>query len=327
MRAVVIQSPGPGPDRMGVADVPDPVPGPGEVAVEVAFGGCNYADTMMRSGIYPHPKGYPLVAGLEFSGTVAALGPGVSGVAVGDRVAGFSENAGGFAERCVLPAERLIALPAGMSLETGAAFYIQGMTAWAILHYVSTTKPGDTILVHAAGGGLGLWVTQLAARAGATVIGTVGTKGKEAKALEFGASRVVNRDEEDFVAVALDMTGGRGVDKVVDSTGASILDRSFAALRTRGHVVSVGEAEGKPYTNLWDRLVPKSATFTRLHVGHCDFRSPEWKAGVALVLGGLADGSLKAPIAEVFPLDQANAMYDRLLSRQVSGKLLLRVRG
>ena len=326
MRAIIIETPAPGGGTMRIGEVPEPVAGPGQVLVEVAFGGLNFADTMMRSGVYPHPKGYPLVAGIEFSGIVAALGEGVAGIAVGDRVAAFSEEAGGFAEVCAVPAERVVRLPDAVSLETGAAFLIQGMTAWCILHLVSTTRPGDTLLVHAVGGGLGLHVTQLAVRAGARVIGTVGTPGKAEKALAFGAARVVERDQEDFVDVALAMTDGRGVDKIVDSTGASILDRSFAALRRLGHVVSVGEAEGKPYTNLWERLVPKSATFTRLHVGHVDFRSEAWRRGVAEVLGGIAEGSLQVPLAGIHAFDDAAAMYDRLLSRQVSGKLLLAVR-
>lgn len=326
MRAIVITSPGPDSSHMRLADVPEPVPGPGEALVDVAFGGCNFADTMMRSGSYPHPKGYPLVAGLEFSGTIAALGPDVKDFAVGDRVAAFSENAGGFAERCAVPAERIVRLPPAISLETGAAFLIQAMTAWNILHLVSVTKPGDTVLIHAVGGGLGLFLTQLAVRAGATVIGTVGTPGKEARALAFGAARVVNREAEDFVSVALAMTGGRGVDKVIDSTGASILDRSFQALRTRGQIVSVGEAEGKPFPNLWERLVPKSATFTRFHLGHCDFKSDSWVRGVREVLDGIADGGIQVPIAGVFAFENANAMYDRLLSRQVSGKLLLKIK-
>ena len=310
-----------------MADVPEPVPGPGEVVVAVAFGGCNFADTMMHKGTYPHPKGYPIVAGLEIAGRIAAVGPGVSDVRIGDRVAAFSEGAGGFAERCVVPAERLIRLPDGVGLDAGAAFPIQALTAWNILHTVSTTPAGQTILVHAIGGGLGLYVTQLAVMAGARVIGTVGTAGKERRALEYGAARVINREEEDFVAAVMAETGGRGVDKIVDSTGASILDRSFAAIRTLGHIVSVGEAEGKPFTNLWERLVPKSLTFTRFHLGHSDFASPQWRDGVDAVVKAIAAGTLKVPIEEVFPFERVADMYARLGSRQVAGKLVLAVPG
>ncbi|HEX2886681.1 quinone oxidoreductase family protein [Vineibacter terrae] len=327
MRAIVLKSPNGRAEDLVVADVPEPSAGPGEVVVAVAFGGCNFADTMMHSGTYPHPKGYPIVAGLELSGHVAAVGPGVTGFKIGDRVAAFSEGAGGFAERCVVPAERLIRLPDQIGLDVGAAFPIQSLTAWNILHTVSTTRPGQTILVHAVGGGLGLQVTQLAVMAGARVIGTVGTAGKEQRALDYGATQVVNRTQADFVAAALALTGGKGVDKVVDSTGASILDRSFEAIRTLGHIVSVGEAEGKPYTNLWDRLVPKSLTFTRFHLGHIDFASRQWHDGVDAVVKAIAAGTLKMPIAEIFPFERVADMYARLGSRQVSGKLVLTVQG
>ena len=326
MRAIVFDPPGQ-PAGPLLRDVPVPVAGPGQVLVRVAYAGLNYADWMMRRGIYPHPKGYPLVAGLELAGEVVALGEGVTGVAAGVRVAGFSEDAGGFAEYCAVPVERLITLPDWMSPELGAAFYIQGMTAWNLLHGVSRTGPGDTVLIHAIGGGVGLQLTQVAVAAGARVIGTVGTAGKEARALEFGAALVVNRAEADFVAAVLEFTDGRGADKVVDSTGASILDRSFDCIRTLGHVVSYGEAEGKPWPNLWERLVSKSLTFTRLHIGHLDYRSAQWADGVAQMLDRIKAGAVRVPVEGVFDLEDAEAMFAALESRQTSGKLLLRVTG
>jgi NADPH2:quinone reductase len=170
-----------------------------------------------------------------------------------------------------------------------------------------------------------LQLTQLAKAAGATVIGTVGTPGKEARALEFGADRVVLRDAEDFVAVALEMTGGRGVDKVVDSTGASILDRSFDAIRPLGHVVSYGEAEGKPHDTLWERLVQKSLTFTRLHVGHLDYRSDSWRDGTRTVLDMIASGALTVPVEGCYTLDTVTDMFAALASRRTAGKLIMSV--
>ena len=211
MRAVLIAAPGAA-DNLSIVDAPSP--GLGEVLIDVAFCGCNFADTMIRSGTYPHPKGYPIVAGLEIAGRVAALGEGVASLRAGDRVA-FSEEAGGFADQCVVPAERVIPVPDGMGLNVAAAFPIQGLTSWHLLHSVSVTKPGDAILLHAIGGGVGLFATQLTVKAGATVIGTVGTRGKEKRPLQFGAAKVVNREDEDFVAV-MDFTGGRGVDKIVE---------------------------------------------------------------------------------------------------------------
>lgn len=325
MKAVVIEQPDGRPESVLIREFPAPEPAPGQILLDVAFAGLNYADLMMRTGIYPHPKGYPLVAGLEMAGTVAGLGEGVTGFKLGDRVAAFSEDAGAFSEACAVPAERVVALPDDVSFATGAAFYIQGMTAWNLLHGVSRTEPGDVLLIHAIGGGVGLYLTQLAKAAGATVIGTVGTAGKEVRALDYGADIVVNRDQADFAAVALEATQGRGVDKVIDSTGASILDRSFDAIRPLGHVVSYGEAEGKPYDNLWERLVRKSLTFTRMHLGHLDYGAPSWAQGVEAVLGGIREGKIKVPVEAVFPMDEVQAMYDALASRKTAGKLLLRI--
>jgi len=323
MRAVIFEAPDGAPDSMRLGDIPAPEPGAGEVLIAVSHAGLNYADLMMRTGIYPHPKGYPMVAGLEMAGTIAAVGAGVEGFAAGDRVAAFSETAGAFAELCTAPVERLVRLPGDVSFETGAAFYVQALTAWNLLHGVADTRAGQTVLIHAIGGGVGLYLTQIAKAAGARVIGTVGTAGKQARALDYGADRVVLRDAEDFVAVALDETGGRGVDKVIDSTGASILDRSFEAIRPLGHVVSYGEAEGKPWPNLWERLVARSLTFTRMHLGHLDYAAPSWAKGVDAVLGGIRSGAIRVPIEGVYPLGQAAEMFDALASRRTAGKLLL----
>ncbi len=323
MRAIVVSKPG---GEISVAKVPDPRPGFGEVSIDVAYVGCNFADTMIASGSYPHPKGYPLVMGLEPSGRIAELGAGVEGFRVGDRVAAFCEEAGAFADKVIVPAERLVAIPDAMGLDVAAAFPLQGLTAWHLLHNVSATKPGDVILLHAAGGGVGLLATQIAVAAGATVIGTVGTRGKEKRALEFGAAKVINRDDEDFAAATLAFTGGKGVDKIVDSTGASILDRSFATIRKLGHVVSYGEAEGRPLPNLWERLVQKSLTFTRFHLGHADFQSEIWARSVKETTEAVAAGRLKTPIEEVFAFERAEAMLRRLASRSVAGKLILAVK-
>lgn len=324
MRAIVITEPGTGANLV-LSDEPAPVPGPGEVVVAVAYAGCNYADTQIARGRYAHPKGYPLVGGVELSGRVASLGAGVTSVAVGDAVAAIAEDGGAFAEQCAIGAERLIKLPAGMGLDIGAAFPIQALTAWHMLHNVSRTQPGDTVLVHAIGGGVGLFLTQLATRAGATVIGTVGTRGKENRALAYGAARVINRQDEDFVDAVLALTEGRGVDKLLDSTGGTILDRSFEAIRKLGHVVSIGEAEGRPLPNLWEQLVRRSLTYTRMHLGHVDFSGDAWRRSVAEVVGGIQEGWLKVHVAETFPFERAGEMLARLESRQVSGKLVLAI--
>jgi len=327
MRAVLLNPPGGPEENMLVTKIPDAKAGPGEALVAVEYAGCNFADTMMRRGVYPHPKGYPLVAGLEVAGKVVAVGSGVTEIAVGDRVAGFSEAAGGFAEFCAVPARRLVRIPEPIGLDVAAAFFIQALTAWHLLHTVGTTGKGDVVLIHAIGGGVGLYLTQLATKAGATVIGTIGTAGKEKRALAFGAAKVINRADEDFVAAVMAFTKGKPVDKIIDSTGGTILDRSFETIKQLGHVISYGEAEAKPQTNLWERLVQKSLTFTRLHLGHVDHDSEAWHRGAREVFGMVARGELKVPIEGVFPLERVHEMYAKLESRQVAGKLLLKVAG
>ena len=324
MKAVVIHDKG-GPDQLVLADMPDPVPGPGEVVIDVAYAGCNWADTQVRQGIYPHPMTYPMVLGFEVSGTVSSLGAGVTNVKVGDRVATFPEKGGGYAEKCVAGAAGLIKLPDGLPLDIGAAFPIQALTAYHMLFTIhGRLQPGDTVLVNAIGGGVGLMVTQLAVHAGFRVIGTTGTAGKEKRALAYGAARVVNTATEDFEKAVLDFTDGRGVDLAIDSYGATMLDRTFNVVKKLGHVVSIGEAEGQPFKNIRERILPRSQTFTRLHLGHVDKSSPEWEAGVALCLRGLTEGWLKVPIEGVFPLAQAAEMHRRLEGRHVAGKLLLK---
>ena len=324
MKAVVIHATG-GPEQLVVADLPDPAPGAGEVVIDIAYAGCNWADTQVRQGIYPHPMTYPMVLGFEVSGTVAKLGAGVTDVKVGDRVATFPEKGGGYAEKCVAGAAGLIKLPDGLPLDIGAAFPIQALTAYHMLFTIhGRLKPGDTVLVNAIGGGVGLMVTQLAVHAGFRVIGTTGTAGKEKRALAYGAARVVNTATEDFEKAVLDFTEGRGVDLAIDSYGATMLDRTFGVVRMLGHVISIGEAEGQPFKNIRERILPRSQTFTRLHLGHVDKSSPEWEAGVALCLRGLTEGWLKVPIEGVFPLAQAAEMHRRLEGRHVAGKLLLK---
>ncbi|MBN9090154.1 MAG: zinc-binding dehydrogenase [Reyranella sp.] len=324
MKAVVIHATG-GPEQLGLADLPDPVAGPGEAVIDVAYAGCNWADTQVRQGIYPHAITYPMVLGFEVAGTVSALGAGVTNVKVGDRVATFPEKGGGYAEKCVAGAAGLIKLPDAVPFDVGAAFPIQALIAWHMLFNVhGRLKPGDTVLVNAIGGGVGLMVTQLAVHAGLVVIGTTGTAGKEKRPLGYGASRVVNIATEDFERAVLDFTKGKGVDLAIDSYGATMLDRTFGVTRVMGHVISIGEAEGQPFKNIRERILPRSQTFTRLHLGHVDRSSVAWAAGVAHCLEGLSEGWLEVPIEGVFPLGEAAEMHRRLEGRHVAGKLLLR---
>jgi len=323
MRAVIVNEPG-GFDALHVEDVPDPRPGEGEVLVEAAFAGCNWADTQVRSGIYPHAIEYPVTPGFEVSGTVAEVGAGVEGISVGDRVVAITDT-GGYAEKAKTIAPLVTVLPENVPLDTAAAFPIQALTGYHMLHTVYQVKAGDVVLVHAAGGGVGLQTIQLAVHAGARVIGTVGTRGKEKKALEYGAERVVNLGEEDFVAAVMEATGGRGADLAVDSLGASTLDKTFDAVRLLGHVINIGEAEGKPYDNIRDRVLPRSQTFTRLHVGHVMPDPVLWKKGMDYVVNAVSDGWLDIPIVDRIPLDNVREMHERFEARGVSGKLLLAI--
>src|SRR5258708_14334077 len=279
MKAVVIHATG-GPEQLTVADRPDPVPGPGEVLLDVAYAGCNWADTQVRIGIYPHPMTYPMILGFEVSGTVAALGPGAAGVKLGDGVAAFPDQGGAYAEKCVAAAAGLIKLPDKVGLDVGAAFPIQALPAYHMLFTIYKLRRGDTVLVNAIGGGVGLQCNQLAVHAGARVIGTTGTPGKEKRALDYGASRVVVTTQEDFEKAVLDFTAGKGVDLAIDSYGATMLDRTFNVVRKLGHVISIGEAEGQPFKNIRERILPRSQTFTRLHLGHVDHASPQCHAAV-----------------------------------------------
>ncbi len=321
MRAIVVDQPG-GIDVMVLRDVDDPEPGPRDVLIETAFCGCNWADLQRRAGTYPHPVEYPHIIGREVSGSVAAVGAEVEGFAVGDRVIAIPSS-GGYAERCVAPARLTSPLPDAVPFDVGAAIQVQATTAWHMLHTVYAIGAEETVLVHAAAGGVGLFAIQLAVKAGATVLGTVGTKGKEAKALEMGAARVVNLGEDDFVAAALEMTDGQGVDLALDSLGAATLDLTFAAVRPLGHIINIGEAEGMPFANLRERMLPKSQTFTRLSLGNIMDRPDLWRRGVEAVLAAIEDGWLHVPIVDRLPFTDVAEAHRRLESRQVAGKLLL----
>jgi NADPH:quinone reductase len=204
---------------------------------------------------------------------------------------------------------------------------VQPLTGYHMLHTIYGIAPGETVLINAIGGGVGLFTTQLAVKAGARVIGTVGTPGKEKRALEYGAERVAVTRNEDFEQAVLDFTNGRGVDLAIDSLGASMLDRTFNVVRKLGHIISIGEAEGPPFKNIRERVLPRSQTFTRLHIGHVDPQSQAWRDSLTYIPRGVVDGWLKVPMAGVFPMEEAAAMHRHLESRQAAGKLVLAISG
>lgn len=322
MRAIKVDEHG-GPEVLKLVETPSPEPGEHDVIIDVAFCGCNWADIMIRSGTYPNPMPFPLIMGVEVSGVVNKVGSKATRVAPGDRVCSIVETAGGYAEQVRSREQDVMTIPDELSLEAAAAFPIQALTAYHMLHTLYQIKPGDNVLCHAIAGGVGLYVTQMVKRAGANIIGTTGTKGKEAKALEFGADWVVNYREEDFVEAALDFTKGEGIDLAIDSIGAATLDKTYDAMKKLGMVISIGEAAGEPYKNIRERIMTKSLAFIRFHLQHVGPATPLWKKGQDYVMQGLVDGWLRAPVEEIFPLEKVSEMHRRIESRQVAGKLLL----
>ena len=320
MKAIRIDGFG-GPEVLRLADVPDPSPGPGQIAVRVEAAGLNFVDVYHRTGLYPNPL--PFVPGMEGAGVVAEVGPGVAAWREGDRVA-WTGFLGSYAGRVLLPADRAVAVPLGMSTDTAAALMLQGLTA----HYLCTStyplKKGDTCLVHAAAGGVGLLLVQMAKRRGARVIGTVGTEAKAALAREAGADEVVLYTREDFLEAVKRLTGGRGVDVVYDSVGKATAEKSLDCLVPRGMMVFFGNASG-PVPPI-DPLVlsRKGSLFlTRPNLVHYIADRASLEARAADVLGDAAGGRLRVRIDRTCPLAEAAEAHRALEGRQTAGKVLL----
>ena len=226
---------------LGYENIPDPQPGRGEVLIRVEAAGVNFIDIYHRRGWYPLET--PFVPGLEAAGIVEALGEGVTDLAVGDRVA-FGMVNGAYAQQIAAPVRALVPVPAGVSAQQAAAVMIQGLTAHYLACDTYPLKPGDTALVHAAAGGTGALLVQIAKKRGARVIGTVSTAEKERLAREAGADEVIRYTEVDFEAAVKDLTGGRGVEVVYDSVGKDTFEKSLNCLRPRGYMVLFGQASG-----------------------------------------------------------------------------------
>lgn len=328
MRAIVVDRPG-GREQLRLTDRPVPVPGAGEVLVRVAYAAANWGDVQKRQGIYPDPVAYPAVLGGEVSGVVAALGEGVRRVKTGARVAALCgpHLLGGHADFVSVPAAYLLPVPAALSLKTAATLPVAGLTAYHLLHTAHRVKRRQVILIHAMAGAVGLALTQLGALAGATMIGTVGSAAKARLPRRYGASLVIDRSREDFVAAALRFTGGRGVDLVIDSLGADILPRSFDALKPYGRVINIGEAAGEPDFPVRKKLYERSTSLSGFEILHAVPGSPVWRNGVDAVMSLAAVGRLKVPVGGVFPLADCARMHELFESRGTSGKLLLEVGG
>ncbi len=320
MKAIRIEGFG-GPDALRLADVPVPSAGPGQIVVRVEAAGVNFIDVYHRTGLYPNPL--PLVPGMEGAGVVAALGPGVSLFREGDRVA-WANVLGSYAEHVLLAADRAVAVPLGLRADTAAAAMLQGMTAQYLCTSTYPLKKGDTCLVHAAAGGVGLLLVQMAKRRGARVIGTVGTEAKAVLAREAGADEIILYAQEDFLGEVKRLTGGRGVDVVYDSVGKTTAEKSLDCLVARGMMVFYGNASG-PVPPI-DPLVlsRKGSLFlTRPSLVHYIADRASLEARAADVLGDAAAGRLKVRIDRIYPLAEAAEAHRALEGRQTTGKVLL----
>jgi len=320
MKAIRVESFG-GPEVLHLADVPDPKAGPGQLRVRVEAVGVNFIDVYHRTGLYPNPL--PLVPGQEGAGVVDEVGPGVDGFREGDRV-GWAGILGSYAQRALVPAASAVRLPAGVDARAAAAVLLQGMTA----HYLCTStyslKAGDTCLVHAAAGGVGLLLVQMAKQRGARVIGTVGSEDKAVLARDAGADEVVLYDEEDFVAAARRLTGGRGVQVVYDGVGKATVVRGLDALAPLGMMVSFGNASGpvEPIDPL--ALSRKGSLFlTRPTLGHYVAERAILERRAGDVLSAVAAGTLRVRVDRSYPLAAAAEAHRALQGRQTTGKLLL----
>ena len=320
MRAIRVHEPG-GPEVMRLEDVTTPEPGEGEVRIDVAAAGVNFIDVYQRTGLYP--MSLPYTPGMEAAGVVDAVGPGVTGIAVGDRVAhGFAP--GGYAEQQVVPAARVVAVPEEISFQTAAAVMLQGLTA----HYLTTSafplEVGSTALVHAGAGGVGLLLTQMATRAGATVYATTSTDEKAELARGAGAAEVIRYDRVAVDEEIARLTDGRGVDVVYDSVGKDTFEASLASLTRRGMLVLFGQSSGPAPMFDPQRLNAAGGLFlTRPSLAHyvADADELAWRASD--LFGWIRSGELHVRIGETHRLDDVAEAHRRLEGRATTGKVLL----
>jgi NADPH2:quinone reductase len=309
-----------GPDVLDVGDVPDPTAGEGEVAADVAAAGVNFIDTYQRSGLYPLTL--PVTLGMEGAGTVTAVGPGVSNLAVGDRIA-WCDVLGSYAQRVALPADRAVLVPRDVELPVAAAAMLQGLTAHYLTRDTFAVQSGQRVLVQAGAGGVGLLLIQLAKRAGAEVFTTVGDPQKAELARGAGADHVILYRESDFGDAVEHLAGPKALDVIYDGVGRSTFDRGLELLRPRGMMVTFGNASGPvdPVAPL--RLSQLGSLFlTRPMLSHY-IAQQELQDRAADVLTWVSTGDLRVRIGDRLPLAQAAQAHHRLEGRLTSGKVLL----
>ena len=320
MKAIRVHAPG-GPEALRYEDVAQPSPAAGQVLVKVEAAGVNYIDVYQRNGLYKVTT--PFTLGQEAAGVVSAVGAGVTDPKVGDRVV-YASILGAYAEYAVVPADRVVVLPEGVTTRQAAAVMVQGMTA----HYLACTtyplKTGDTCLVHAAAGGVGLLLCQVASRRGARVIGTVSTREKAALARDAGARDVILYTEQDFEAEAKRLTGGLGLQVVYDSVGKTTFEKGLNCLTRRGMMVLYGQSSGPIGSFDPQVLSQKGSLFlTRPTIAHYIATRAELVTRAGEVLSWVKSGTLKLRIEHEFSLAEAAEAHRALEARKTTGKLLL----
>jgi NADPH2:quinone reductase len=310
-----------GPDVLQLEEIPDPVAGPGQLLIDVEAIGLNFIEIYYREGLYPMER--PFTPGSEAAGTVRAIGDGVAGFTVGDRV--VSQNVkGAYAAKAVVPAETAVRIPDGVSTKAAAAVWLQGLTAHYLSHSTFPLGKGDTCLVHAAAGGVGLLLCQMAKKRGAFVIGTASTDEKRALARAAGADETIDYTTKDFTVETKRITNNRGVDVVYDSVGKTTFDKSLESLRRRGMMVLFGQSSG-PVPPFDPQILNRKGSLflTRPTLGSYIATRDELVSRANDLFGWMAQGQLDVRIGAEFPLEKAGDAHQALTGRQTTGKVLL----
>jgi NADPH2:quinone reductase len=309
-----------GPEVLEAVELDVPSPAAGQILVRHQAVGLNYIDTYHRSGLYPLKM--PVVIGLEAAGIVEAVGDGVTRFQVGDRVA-YNGTMGAYAVAAVVPADRAVKVPDGVSLEIAAAVLLKGMTAEFLVRRCFHVKPGDLVLIHAAAGGVGQILVQWCKALGATVIATAGSTAKLDTARELGAEHLIDYSHEDVAARVGEITGGKGVAVVYDGVGKDTWDASFKSLAKRGVLVTFGNASGPvpPFAPL--ELGTKSLFLTRPRLFDYIATTAELDESAAALFAMLESGAVKIDIGQTFPLAEARAAHEALEGRRTTGATLL----
>lgn len=319
--AVVCRQHGP-PQVMQLEQVPRPEPGEGQVLIEAEAIGVNFVDTMRRSGNHPAAPHPPFTPGIEVCGRIVQSGPGVQGFVVGQRVIGRTVTGGAYAQMVVADACFTVPCPESIARETAAAIFVNGQTAWHALHTVGQLKPGDSVLVTAAAGGVGTWAVQLAARAGARVIAAAGSAEKCELALRLGAAAAVNYREPNWHQAALDATGGAGADLILESVGGDVGQGCLRCWAVGGRMVVYGEASGTPINIPGDVLLFGNRAAFGLAVGMVIQNEPLMRQAMDELYAAVEAG-LQVPLGGTYPLAEAARAHADLESRRTHGKLVL----